>query len=242
MYVLSTGINQMQRFHVPVPPPLPRLPSAPLPCHPVSCQDHLHMEILAPETLGKGDAQGMYDLLENNMHDMYMEAGWDWNKGEKWREMEHRHARFLIARCSGEGEGGTERVVPAEEHKEASPGDSHRQASRTPSPREGGDGDGSSGAPTSAGGAEAREERPAGEGSRGGRRIAGYCHFRFAWDEDENEDGEGVGGKEDVLYVYELQVAPWATRRGLGRRMMQVVQVRDIGRRIEGGRLRKMFG
>ncbi|CAM9622066.1 unnamed protein product, partial [Laminaria digitata] len=118
------------------------------------------LDIVASKDVALGDARGMYDLVKDNMHDMYVEAGWGWDAAEKWREMEHRDARFLIARWCRGGSG----------------------------------------------------------------RLAGFCHFRFAWDEDENEDGEGVGGKEDVLYVYELQVAPRAKRRGLGRRMMQALE------------------
>ncbi|CAN0357776.1 unnamed protein product, partial [Hapterophycus canaliculatus] len=58
----------------------------------------VRLEIRSPKTVEDGDAQRMYDLLKDNMHDMYVEAGWGWNRAEKWREMEHRDARFLIAR------------------------------------------------------------------------------------------------------------------------------------------------
>lgn len=90
-----------------------------------------------------------------------------------------------------------------------------------------GAGDGSSNGSTngSTNGTVGEAVLPAEDGEGEGGGLAGFCHFRFAWDEDENEDGEGVGGKEDVLYVYELQVAPWAKRRGLGRRMMQALEV-----------------
>ncbi len=205
--------------------------------------DPVRLEIRSPKTLGGGDAQGMYDLLEGNMHDMYVEAGWGWNKAEKWREMEHRDARFLIARCGGGGDGtvgGEGGEVGGVASATAGVGGVSLAEDK------GVDGDnevdGAAGGPNGKGGAEdpgavgggCKAPVGAGPGSAqrkpaapaiGGDRLAGYCHFRFAWDQDENEDGEGVGGTEDVLYVYELQVAPWAKRRGLGRRMMQALEV-----------------
>ncbi|CAM9254763.1 unnamed protein product [Ectocarpus sp. 13 AM-2016] len=182
----------------------------PVPAEPV------RLEIRSPKTLLDGDAQVMYDLLQSNMHDMYMAAGWGWNKAEKWREMEHRNSRFLIARCGAKDDGGSEAA-----------------AAGVAGLRVTEEGVSESSAVSGAGGA-ADSEEAARAPSRGGEerkpggareRIAGYCDFRFAWDQDENEDGEGVGGMEDVLYVYELQVAPWATRRGLGRRMMQAIEL-----------------
>lgn len=142
----------------------------------------------------------MYDLLKENMYDMYQDAGWGWNEAEKWREMKHRNARFLIAGCGSSNDVDERGSGKGKGAKADSGGD-----------------DGSSSEEKTS------ERRREGEGERG--RLAGYCHFRFAWDEDENDDGEGEGGTEDVLYVYELQVASWAKRRGLGRRMMQALEV-----------------
>ncbi|CAM9282934.1 unnamed protein product [Choristocarpus tenellus] len=51
-------------------------------------------------------------------------------------------------------------------------------------------------------------------------QLAGFSSFRFMWDGDEGDDVE-----DDVLYVYELQLDPWAKRRGLGRRMMQTLEL-----------------
>eukprot|EP00752_Nemacystus_decipiens_P015087 g13441.t1 len=177
--------------------------------------DPVRLEIRSPNALGTGDAQAIYDLLKANMHDMYVEAGWGWDRAEKWREMEHRDARFLIARCDSSGADSGEAAG------EGGP-DSDAGASATA---------GVGGKMVSEGGIKispANDGVPGAEGgvaAGGGQRLAGYCHFRFAWDQDENEDGEGVGGTEDVLYVYELQVAPWAKRRGLGRRMMQALEL-----------------
>lgn len=180
--------------------------------------DPVRLEIRSPKTLLDGDAQVMYDLLKGNMHDMYMAAGWGWNKAEKWREMEHRDSRFLIARCGAEDDGSPEAAAAAAGVAELRVAEEGRIESSAV--------DGAGGANDSA---EAAKARAGGEGEKKpgdvGQRIAGYCDFRFAWDQDENEDGEGVGGMEDVLYVYELQVAPWAVRRGLGRRMMQAIEV-----------------
>lgn len=153
----------------------------------------------------------MYDLLKGNMHDMYVKAGWAWNKGEKYREMAHRDARFLIAYCDlvdGSGDGDDE------DQGQTAVTDTRGGVGTLPMTDE-------QKCKEDSAATAAVPDNAAGE--RG--RLAGYCHFRFAWDADENDDGEGVGGKEDVLYVYELQVAPWATRRGLGRRMMQVLEV-----------------
>ncbi|CAM9408053.1 unnamed protein product [Sphacelaria rigidula] len=164
----------------------------------------VRLKIRAPDTLEKGETKAMYDLLRNNMRELYMKAGWGWNAGEKYREMEHRDARFLIAECNGVGGGGNEIV------------DSDTRGGESVSSTDGTKREGL----TAVG-----ESKEAEGGGQGEARLAGYCHFRFAWDADENDDGEGVGGKEDVLYVYEIQVAPWATRRGLGRRMMQALEL-----------------
>lgn len=199
----------------------------------------------------------MYDLLKANMHDMYVEAGWGWDAAEKRREMEHRDARFLIARCRGSGgdEGGaaaavaspqpmascavgseaegdagavkassTEVRAAAVEDTKSLASVSDDSAVRCDGNPVGGGARVEDGASDNAVNVKEEAVLPAGEESERGR-LAGFCHFRFAWDEDENEDGEGVGGKEDVLYVYELQVAPWTKRRGLGRRMMQALEV-----------------
>lgn len=201
--------------------------------------DPVRLEIRAPDTLGKGDAQRMYDLMKSNMHDMYVVAGWGWHADEKWREMAHRDARFLTAWCgdddvvkveSGKAEMGYEPLekgrentksmtseVPAKPDDEGVvvvPGEESGERNVSGSARR---------RRESKGVNTAKSEKGENDGRK---RLAGFCHFRFAWDADENEDGEGVGGKEDALYVYELQVAPWAERRGLGRRMMQALEVR----------------
>eukprot|EP00903_Cladosiphon_okamuranus_P018756 g17258.t1 len=191
---------------------------------PASAAYPVRLQIRSPQTLRDGDAQAMYDILKANMHDMYVEAGWGWDKAEKWREMEHRHARFLIARCDSGGGGGG-----------GAAGEGARDLDTLASATAGVGGVTVSEEEVKSkavnGGARA-DEAGAGPGEEGrgaaeadGERLAGYCHFRFAWDQDDNEDGEGVGGTEDVLYVYELQVASWAKRRGLGRRMMQALEL-----------------
>lgn len=262
--------------------------------------DPVRLDLRAPDTLGEQDAQRIYDLLKGNMHDMYVEAGWGWDEGEKWREMKHRDARFLIARCGGgdvedSGLGSNEgRRVEFQNGSANGHGSSSSSSSggggldnskcgggvNTATDINSGSSRDAIGAPTddttgsdSPTTAIDREKKSGGEvehgeagakvgdnicgenegnataqgeegvsknGERGEastcaaataaeeeERLAGYCGFRFAWDQDENDDGEGVGGKEDVLYVYELQVAPWAKRRGLGRRMMQALEVRQ---------------
>lgn len=196
--------------------------------------DPVRLEIRAPNTLAEGDAQTMYNLLKGNMHGMYVKAGWGWDESEKWREMEHRDARFLIARCCSDDGGSGDNIVRSsgeedclKERVKKDGGDV--KASDGLEAEEGktggvatGQAGGSTIASTLAGrGLACREKEDAGD------RLAGYCHFRFAWDMDDNEDGEGAGGTDDVLYVYELQVAPWAKRRGLGRRMMQALEVRQ---------------
>ncbi|CAM9906672.1 unnamed protein product, partial [Ectocarpus fasciculatus] len=128
-----------------------------------------------------------------------MEAGWGWNKAEKWREMEHRDSRFLIARCGAEDDSGPEAAAAA------------GVAGLRIEEEGGAESNAVNGAGSENASAEAENARAGGEEKTkpggAGERIAGYCDFRFAWDQDENEDGEGVGGMEDVLYVYELQVA-----------------------------------
>ncbi|CAN0207667.1 unnamed protein product [Discosporangium mesarthrocarpum] len=52
-------------------------------------------------------------------------------------------------------------------------------------------------------------------------KLAGFSSFRFMWDAEEEDEEDKV----DVLYVYELQMAPWAKRRGLGRRIMQTLEL-----------------
>lgn len=210
---LSAGLEAFLSIDLPAATVAVSGPAArtPAPSEPV------RLEIRSPKTLLDGDAQVMYDLLKGNMHDMYMEAGWGWNKAEKWREMEHRDSRFLIARCGAEDDSGPEAAAAG-------------VAGLRIEEEGGAESNAVNGAGSENAIAEAAKARAGGEEKTkpggAGERIAGYCDFRFAWDQDENEDGEGVGGMEDVLYVYELQVAPWATRRGLGRRMMQAIEVR----------------
>lgn len=60
----------------------------------------------------------------------------------------------------------------------------------------------------------------------GGERLAVHSHFQFVWDQDEN--GKGGGGTEDVLYVRQLRVAPWAQQSGHGRRTIQTFEVRVV--------------
>lgn len=222
--------------------------------------DPVDLEICASKDVALADARGMYDLVKGNMHDMYVEAGWGWDAAEKRREMEHRDARFVIARCRGNAgeEGRAARAAAGGGGGAGGRGESAADVAKVSAGMRavtvegaeptgsigdsagvecdgnpargggGGAGDGSSNDTIngSLNGTSEEAVLPAeGEESAGGG-LAGFCHFRFAWDEDENEDGEGVGGKEDVLYVYELQVAPWAKRRGLGRRMMQALEVR----------------
>lgn len=196
--------------------------------------DPVRLEIRQASTLAQGDAQTMYDLLKGNMHEMYVEAGWGWDEAEKWREMEHRDARFLIARGDSGGNGGDGGKMVRSSGEE--------DCSKEGAGKDGGDVKTSGGVDVEAG-----ETGDSGAGEAGGSNttvpvlptrgvegpakegagdlLGGYCHFRFAWDMDEDEDGEGAGGTDDVLYVYELQVAPWAKRRGLGRRMMQALEV-----------------
>jgi len=47
--------------------------------------------------------------------------------------------------------------------------------------------------------------------------LAAFVHFRFCYDDDDQPEAA-------VLYVYEIQVAPAHRRRGLGRRLMAVVE------------------
>lgn len=220
---LSAGLEPFLSIDLPAAAPSATPPADAAPAAAaavaVTAADPVRLEIRSPKTLGDGDAQAMYDLLKANMHDMYVEAGWGWDRAEKWREMEHRDARFLIARCDSGGAGA-----------ESAAGKGGRESDAVGEVRVSEDGVNSNAVN---GGARADEAEvgPGAEGrvgATGRQRLAGYCHFRFSWDQDENEDGEGVGGTEDVLYVYELQVAPWAKRRGLGRRMMQALEVRVL--------------
>ena len=48
--------------------------------------------------------------------------------------------------------------------------------------------------------------------------LVGFLHFRF----DVNDDDEPT---EQVLYVYELQIAPNFTKLGIGRRLMAIMEV-----------------
>lgn len=151
----------------------------------------------------------IYGLLKSNMHDHYVEAGWNWKEAEKRRELNHRCAQFLVA-WSGVADDKSNDALPAVFQEvgtgESSPGEQNVMSTH-PVPEDG---------TCPIGNQNARSDA---------RRLAGFCHFRFAWDADDNDDGSGAGGTEDVLYVYELQVAPWARSRGLGRRMMQAVEV-----------------
>jgi len=89
----------------------------------------------------------MFELVKTNMRDMYLEAGWGWDDGEKRRELLDDNARYIVA-------------------KDAS-----------------------------------------------GKQVA-FAHFRFL-----------LEGVHEVLYLYELQLEPEAQRKGLGRRIMQVLEL-----------------
>ncbi|CAM9562836.1 unnamed protein product [Ascophyllum nodosum] len=189
--------------------------------HPLSdtAVEPIRMEIRAPTNISKVDARKMYELLTANVRDLYVEAGWGWDEVAKRREMEHPQARFLVARL-----GSTEVV----EGRGATPSgkaalDDAMRASLNAGSDDDVNGGGDAGRDPGAALAMAAEEATIDEGGRG--QLAGFCHFRFSWDQDDEENGEGVGASGDVLYVYEIQVAPWAKRRGLGRRMMQALEL-----------------
>ena len=206
--------------------------------HPLSdtAVEPIRMEIRAPTNLSKVDARKMYELLTANVRDLYVEAGWGWDEVAKRREMEHPQARFLVARLGStevvEGRGATpsgKAALVAGEDSERSlrpmnePKDDAMRASLNAGSDDDVNGGGDAGRDPGAALAMAAEEATIDEGGRG--QLAGFCHFRFSWDQDDEENGEGVGASGDVLYVYEIQVAPWAKRRGLGRRMMQALEV-----------------
>ena len=69
---------------------------------------------------------------------------------------------------------------------------------------------------------EAAAEGKAAEGSEGASNIVGMAHFRF--------ELEGV---VEVLYVYELQVAPSAQRIGLGKRLMQLLELIAVKQKMK---------
>lgn len=56
------------------------------------------------------------------------------------------------------------------------------------------------------------------------RHLAAFVHFRFCYDDDE--EPECV-----VLYVYEIQVSGAFRRRGLGRRLMEIIE--DICKAVD---------
>ena len=58
---------------------------------------------------------------------------------------------------------------------------------------------------------------------------AAFCHFRFNLDDDESMN------PLEVLYVYEIQVSDRYRRRGLGRRLMGLME--DVARRTGMKRL-----
>ena len=65
--------------------------------------------------------------------------------------------------------------------------------------------------------AEQEEEEASPSSSDDVSSLAAFVHFRFCYDDDDSPEAA-------VLYVYEIQVAPAHRRRGLGRRLMAVVE------------------
>jgi N-alpha-acetyltransferase 40 len=49
--------------------------------------------------------------------------------------------------------------------------------------------------------------------------LAGFCHYRWEYDDDDDEPSSVV------LYVYELQISKTWRRRGLGGRLMNVIEI-----------------
>lgn len=69
----------------------------------------------------------------------------------------------------------------------------------------------------------ASAEKGGATGGGGGRRLLGFGHFRF-----ELEDGGAP-----VLYIYEIQVQPGSTRAGLGRRLVQLMELVALKRGMQ---------
>ena len=57
-----------------------------------------------------------------------------------------------------------------------------------------------------------------GNDSNGNDEILAFAHFRFEGDDDDQPTRE-------VLYLYELQINVMAQRNGLGKRMMQILEI-----------------
>ncbi len=101
----------------------------------------------SPHEATEEEKDWMFELVKTNMREMYLDAGWGWDDGEKRRELVDDNARYIIAKDSS------------------------------------------------------------------GKMVA-FAHFRFL-----------LEGVHEVLYLYELQLEPEAQRKGLGRRIMQVLEL-----------------
>lgn len=54
--------------------------------------------------------------------------------------------------------------------------------------------------------------------SSSSKEIMAFAHFRFDLNDDDNPT-------QEVLYLYEIQIQPIAQKNGLGRRMMQIMEI-----------------
>lgn len=106
-----------------------------------------HIEFAHPGDTTEEVKDWMLELVRDNMKEMYIDAGWGWDDGQKRRELVDEAARYLIA-FNAEGE-----------------------------------------------------------------RI-GFTHFRLMME-----------GLHEVLYVYELHLVESARRKGLGKRLMQLMEL-----------------
>ncbi|RSH91021.1 hypothetical protein EHS25_010197 [Saitozyma podzolica] len=165
------------------------------------------ISLVTSSQLSAASEDVLYELFDANISPLSAGTSMAHTPGPKRIEMFDPQARYLLAtslpQSSSLDYGGDVTVTESDELALAMPG-----AMPAPAPRSGALGKGKRRAPP----VEVTREE-----------LLGYCGFRF--------DTEQTAGTRDaeVVYCYELQIAPQARRMGLGKVLIDEMEV--IGRR-----------
>lgn len=161
------------------------------------------IEFAHPGTMEATTKDWCLDLVRRNMKQQYLDARWGWSDGEKRKELEDSHARYLVCRVA---DGGS---MPAPEPSAAAT--SAAPADSTPT-----DEDGAAAKEGDASKKEVAADPAAVDSvvrdSKG--ELVAYVHFRFM-----------LEGSAPVLYVFEIQCEPRMRGKGLGSHMMKALEL-----------------
>lgn len=162
------------------------------------------IEFSSTDAMEKETKDWALDLVRRNMKPQYIAARWGWSDGEKRKELEDSHARYLICRAKPGAVEPKAAEAAAEEPKPAA-------AAAAASSAEDATGDAASKAAASGVDPDFDTDRVVAD-SKG--ELLAYVHFRFM-----------LEGTAPVLYVFELQCEPRARGKGLGAHLMRALEL-----------------